>query len=245
LASGDWTALTGGLGGASVAQGVTSGVVKPNGGGDFVYGFNSLALVDGAVGLHNNQANFAPMSSGGSVRGAIKRAPGGTLLSVNISARTLTDFQIVDRIAARCLETGIDPALVSLELTETSAMEDPVMSLDLLTRFRMKGFQLSLDDFGTGYSSMLQLVRLPFSEIKVDKSFVMTAMRSQESRTVVKSVVDLGHSLGLSVTAEGVEDVQTLDYLRSIGCDRAQGFFIGRPMNEDAVATWRAERIQR
>src|ERR1035437_6169345 len=85
-------------------------------------------------------------------------------------------------------------------------MVDPILSLDLMTRFRVKGFQLSIDDFGTGLSSMVQLVRLPFSEIKVDKSFVMHAKHSQESRTVIKSIVDLGHSLGLIVAAEGVED---------------------------------------
>src|SRR3546814_4366666 len=98
-------------------------------------------------------------------------------------------------------------------MTETSAMQDPIAALDLLTRVRMKGIQLSIDDFGTGYSSMLQLVRLPFSEMKVDKSFVMAAMQSQEARAVIHSIVGLGHSLGLRVCAEGVEDAPTLEFL--------------------------------
>jgi len=132
----------------------------------------------------------------------------------------------------------VPPERLIFELTETSAMEDPVASLSLLTRLRMKGFQLSLDDFGTGYSSMLQLVRLPFSEIKVDRSFVMTAARSQESRTVIRSVVDLGRSLGLKSTAEGVEDAQTLGYLNEVGCDLAQGYFIARPMPAEQAAAW-------
>lgn len=163
---------------------------------------------------------------------------GGVSLSVNISARSLHDAQLADRVHARCAAAGIAPERLILELTETSAMEDPVASLDLLTRLRMKGFQLSIDDFGTGFSSMLQLVRLPFSEMKVDRSFVMTAGRSQESRAVIRSIVELGHSLGLRCTGEGVEEPEVLDFLHSVGCDLAQGFLIGRPMPGDAVPQW-------
>jgi EAL domain-containing protein (putative c-di-GMP-specific phosphodiesterase class I) len=123
-------------------------------------------------------------------------------------------------------------------------MVDPILSLDLMTRFRVKGYQLSIDDFGTGFSSMVQLVRLPFSEIKVDRSFVMNAQHSRESRTVIKSIIDLGHSLELQVTAEGVEDRETLDYLTSLGCDLAQGYFIARPMSGDAVKSWLNQKLQ-
>jgi EAL domain-containing protein (putative c-di-GMP-specific phosphodiesterase class I) len=124
-------------------------------------------------------------------------------------------------------------------------MDNPVMTLDLLTRLRMKGFQLSIDDFGTGYSSMLQLVRLPFSEIKVDKSFVTTATRSTESRVVVESIIALGSSLGLRVVAEGVEDAETMQYLREAQCDLAQGYFIARPMPGEAVWEWLENDAQR
>jgi EAL domain-containing protein (putative c-di-GMP-specific phosphodiesterase class I)/FixJ family two-component response regulator len=161
-------------------------------------------------------------------------------MSINLSAKTLKDSTFVDRATARCHECSIKPTRMIFELTETSAMEDPVASLALLTRMRMKGFHLSIDDFGTGYSSMLQLVRMPFSEIKVDKSFVTTAIQSKESRTVVRSIVDLGRSLGIQVVAEGVEDAETLEYLRQIGCDLAQGYFIGAPMQSDAIARWMA-----
>lgn len=166
-------------------------------------------------------------------------------LAISSSARTLQDQRFIERVVARCQRQGVDPTCLIFELTETSAMEDPVASLDLLTRIRMKGFQLSIDDFGTGFSSMVQLVRLPFSEIKIDKSFVLTAIRSQESRAVVKSVVDLGHSLGLRVVAEGVEDAATMQYLREIGCDLAQGYFIARPMTAGAVHQWLARRRRR
>jgi EAL domain-containing protein (putative c-di-GMP-specific phosphodiesterase class I) len=140
---------------------------------------------------------------------------------------------------------GLDPSKLILELTETSAMKDPVSSLAFLTRLRMNGVQLSIDDFGTGYSSMVQLVRLPFSEIKIDKSFVGDAMRSSEARAVIQSIVDLGHSLELRVVGEGVEDADTLRYLREIGCDLAQGYFIGRPMPGDAVLEWAAREASR
>ena len=152
--------------------------------------------------------------------------------------KSLVDISQVDKLSKICSLYHIDPERIVLELTETSAMVDSVLSLDLMTRFRVKGFQLSIDDFGTGYSSMVQLVRLPFSEIKVDKSFVMNAQQSQESRNVIKSVIDLGHSLGLQVTAEGVEDGETLNYLNGLGCDLAQGYFIARPMPGDAALRW-------
>jgi diguanylate cyclase (GGDEF)-like protein len=159
-------------------------------------------------------------------------------LSVNVSAVSLGNVELFDWLEERCSAHGVTPDRLILELTETSAMDDPVASLDMMTRLRMKGFQLSIDDFGTGFSSMLQLVRLPFSEIKVDKSFVLTAAQSEESRTVIRSVVDLGRSLGLKSTAEGVEDAETLSYLRRIGCDLAQGYHIAPPMAAAEVVPW-------
>jgi EAL domain-containing protein (putative c-di-GMP-specific phosphodiesterase class I) len=154
-------------------------------------------------------------------------------MSVNISVRNLRDIYLAERLSDLCGELDLDPDRVILELTETSAMDEAATSLALLTRLRMRRFHLSIDDFGTGYSSMIQLVRLPFSEMKVDRSFVMNAAKSEESRTVIKSIVDLGHGLGLTVTAEGVEDAQTLTYLKEIGCDLAQGYYIARPMPAD------------
>ena len=162
-------------------------------------------------------------------------------LSVNISAKNLGDLHLVDRVSCLARQHDIHPCRLIFEVTETSAMDDPMASLNLLTRFRVKGFHLSLDDFGTGYSSMVQLVRLPFTEIKVDRSFVMAAMQSQESRAIIKSIVDLSHSLGLQATAEGVEDGPTLDFLMEIDCDLAQGYFIARPMPGETVAGWIAE----
>ncbi len=163
-------------------------------------------------------------------------------LSINISAKTLSDSELVERLEALCRQHDIEPSRLIFELTETSTMDDPVASLDLLTRLRTRGFQLSIDDFGTGYSSMVQLVRLPFSEIKVDKSFVITAGQSEESRKVIRSIIELGRSLGLKTTAEGIEDAWTLGFLRDLGCDLAQGYYIGRPMSAEQLIPWSQER---
>ncbi|MCC5876488.1 MAG: EAL domain-containing response regulator [Candidatus Sumerlaeia bacterium] len=168
---------------------------------------------------------------------------GGLTLSINISVRTLANSSLMESIENRCLMWKVPTSSIIFELTETSAMEDPVFSLDLLTRLRLKGFQLSIDDFGTGFSSMLQLVRLPFSEIKVDKSFVMTASDSAEHRTVIKSIVGLGHNLGLKCTAEGLEDPRTLQYLRDVGCDLVQGYHISRPLRSDQIEEWVMEKL--
>jgi EAL domain-containing protein (putative c-di-GMP-specific phosphodiesterase class I)/ActR/RegA family two-component response regulator len=159
-------------------------------------------------------------------------------MSLNLSHQSVKDIRLADWLVGLCGELALDPACVILELTETSTAADPTASMALLTRFRMKGFHLSIDDFGIGYSTMAQLVRLPFSEMKVDKSFVMTASGSMESRTVIKSLVELGHSLGLTLTAEGVEDAGTLDFLKGIGCDLAQGYHIARPMSGERAAAW-------
>lgn len=163
-------------------------------------------------------------------------------ISLNLSARSLGDLQLADKLSAICSRFQLPTDRIVLEVTESSAMVDPVLSLDLLTRLRVKGFHLSIDDFGTGFSSLVQLVRMPFSEVKVDKSFVLQSSHSQESRTVIRSIVELGHSLGLTVTAEGVEDRETLDYLTSLGCDLAQGYFVARPMPADAAQAWAAHR---
>lgn len=159
-------------------------------------------------------------------------------LSLNISARSLNNRGLFDELAALCRRNRVPLERVMLELTETSAMEDAAVSLNTLTHLRLQGFSLSIDDFGTGYSSMVQLVRMPFSEIKIDKSFVMTAMNSSESRAVVRSVVDLGRSLVLETTAEGVENEETMRYLKSLNCDIVQGYLIARPLFAENIPDW-------
>lgn len=164
------------------------------------------------------------------------------MLSVNISAASLKNLDLFKQIEMLCEAHNIKPDQLILELTETAAMDDPVMSLDILTRLRLRGFRLSIDDFGTGFSSMLALVRMPFSEVKVDKTFVMTSADSRESRLVIKAIIELAHSLNMQVAAEGIEDNAALDLLRKMGCDQAQGYFIGRPMLPEAFIDWSKTR---
>ncbi|MCX4187048.1 EAL domain-containing protein [Methylophaga sp. OBS4] len=156
-------------------------------------------------------------------------------ISINISAKALDDQAFATNILSLCTKHNIPTRQVVLELTESSAMNDPITSLKMLTRLRMQGFQLAIDDFGIGYSSVVQLIRLPFSEIKIDKSFVMTAKTDKESLSVIKFIIDLGNDLGLQITAEGVEDEETLIILKSLGCNQAQGYFISYPMPADEL----------
>lgn len=165
-------------------------------------------------------------------------------LSINISAKSLDHPTLFADFAAICVAKGVELHRIYLELTETHAMENPLASLDTLTRLRMKGFNLSIDDFGTGYSSMKQLVRLPFSEIKVDKSFVMSALESDESRNITQSIVELGNSLQLTTTAEGIEDDETLHFLKSNQCTLAQGYRISKPLPLANVSEWIISRAR-
>lgn len=159
-------------------------------------------------------------------------------LALNISALSIEHSDIFTHLIKQCNDHKVAPNNIILELTETAAMSDPVSSLDTLTRLRLHGFQLSIDDFGTGYSSILQLVRLPFSELKIDRHFVSTATQSKESQLVISSVINMAHSLGISVTAEGIEDRQTLAFLQKNHCDAAQGFYIAKPLTAPQVENW-------
>jgi EAL domain-containing protein (putative c-di-GMP-specific phosphodiesterase class I)/ActR/RegA family two-component response regulator len=156
-------------------------------------------------------------------------------LSINISARNLSAIDFPDRLAQRAHRAGISPAAVIFELTETAAMRDAVQMMDVLTRLRVKGFRLSIDDFGTGHSSLLQLQRMPFSELKIDRSFVMQMLRDKEARVIVEIVIDLARKLGLYTVAEGVEDEPTMRMLLALGCNALQGYYLSRPLHPDRL----------
>lgn len=158
--------------------------------------------------------------------------------ALNLSPINLNDETFPHWLLDKCQEHGVAPSQIILEMTETASMDNPLELLERLTQFRIRGFQLSIDDFGVGYSSLVQLARLPFSELKIDQMFVKTLVNSEESRKIVTAVVGLGKSMGLNVVAEGVEDEWALNFLREIGCDEAQGYFIAKPMDPDAAAAW-------
>lgn len=161
-------------------------------------------------------------------------------IALNLSPLNLADIQFPRWLLHKCQENGVEPSQVILEVTETASMDQPLTLLESLTKFRIQGFQLSIDDFGVGYSSLIQLARLPFSEMKIDQMFVKSLSTSDESQKIVTAVVSLAKSLELNVVAEGVEDSWALNFLRDVGCLEAQGYFIARPMDSVTASKWTA-----
>ena len=159
-------------------------------------------------------------------------------MAINVSAAELAHRTLDDRLRAVCETAGVEPRRVVLEVTETAAIGDQTVSLEILTRLRLAGFHLSIDDFGTGYSSMAQLASMPFSEVKVDRSFVRNLGESLPAEVMVRSMLQLGRGLGLECTAEGVETQMALDVLSRMGCDYAQGYHIARPMPVEEIEAW-------
>ncbi len=151
-------------------------------------------------------------------------------VAVNLAPHLLTDLDFPDRLFDLISQYNVKTSHVILEITESGAMADVARTMDILTRLRLKGIGLSIDDFGTGYSSLVELYRMPFSELKIDKSFVMDIGQSEEAGVIVRSLVNLAHNLGLIVCAEGVETQEAVDLLRSVSCEKAQGFLISRPV---------------
>jgi EAL domain-containing protein (putative c-di-GMP-specific phosphodiesterase class I) len=153
-----------------------------------------------------------------------------TPVAVNVSTRSLLDSGFADRVLAHLATHRLPAALLGLEITETTIMEDPDRALEVLTRLADAGVRLSIDDFGTGYSSLAYLKSLPVHELKIDRSFVAGMTSSGRDRVIVDSTVALGHRLGLEVVAEGVEDEATRAALERLGCGLAQGFLFSRPV---------------
>jgi diguanylate cyclase (GGDEF)-like protein len=158
-------------------------------------------------------------------------------VAVNISTRSLLDHTFPDQVAAVLHQTGLPGEHLCIEVTENSIMSDPTTAIDALHRLRSLGVKVSVDDYGTGYSSMTYLRLLPLDELKIDRSFVQDMSADPGSRALVFSTVELGHNLGLTVVAEGIEDADTLTALKDIGCDLAQGYHLAKPMTADAITT--------
>jgi diguanylate cyclase (GGDEF)-like protein/PAS domain S-box-containing protein len=159
-------------------------------------------------------------------------------VAVNLSTRCLHDTELPGRVIAALDRHGVRAEKLCLEITESAIMRDPDGALVVLRELAAAGVRLSLDDFGTGYSSMTYLRQLPVAELKVDKSFVSDLAAEEADAVLVRSAVDLGHNLGLSVVAEGVEDLSTLNALKRLGCDIAQGFYMAKPMSASEFDAW-------
>jgi EAL domain-containing protein (putative c-di-GMP-specific phosphodiesterase class I) len=156
-------------------------------------------------------------------------------VAVNLPARVLLDTTLPDRIGGLLAEHGLPAACLELEVTESAAMQDPGQALDVLQRLRGLGVTLSVDDYGTGHASLSYLSRLPVSTLKIDRSFVSTMEVDGTDQVIVRSTIELAHALGLRVVAEGVETRRTWEQLVALGCDEAQGYWLGRPGPAEGV----------
>ena len=155
--------------------------------------------------------------------------------AVNISAKLLARSAFTDAVRALLARSDVSPERIVFEVTESAAIENPDAALAALEIYRGLGIAISMDDYGTGQSTLTYLKRLPLSELKIDRLFVEHAHHNRADAAMVRSTVDLAHELGLKVVAEGIEEAATLDFLRTIGCDMAQGYLIGKPMPASAI----------
>jgi hemerythrin-like metal-binding protein len=159
-------------------------------------------------------------------------------ISINISAQDLLDLSIPEQLETKANDAGIPPEMITIELTESAVLTSISDSLDILNRFRMKGFPLSIDDFGTGHSSLVQLYQAPFTELKIDQRFVMRMMDDNEAMSIVKVCIYLAKELKMETVAEGVETEEIWNKLKELGCDIAQGYYRARPMPLKACCDW-------
>ncbi len=159
-------------------------------------------------------------------------------VSLNISARDLLNPELPASFSDMLARHHCEARLITLEITESAVLDDPLRALANLQALRDTGCMLSIDDYGTGYSSLSYLKQMPVSEMKIDRSFVMNLVENPNDEIIVRSTIELAHNMGLKVTAEGVETEAVLERLCELGCDLAQGFLISRPVPVDALETW-------
>jgi EAL domain-containing protein (putative c-di-GMP-specific phosphodiesterase class I) len=157
------------------------------------------------------------------------------IISINISSIMLTDLVLPDEIIRITKELNINPQYVCFEITESATRKQPELVLEILTRLRIFGFELSIDDFGTGYSSLFELKRLPFTEMKIDKSFIYNLENNQLNQSIVKSIAFLSHNLNMTLVAEGVESKKCFNLLGEYDCDIAQGYLISKALPANSL----------
>jgi diguanylate cyclase (GGDEF)-like protein/PAS domain S-box-containing protein len=165
-------------------------------------------------------------------------------VAVNLSTRNLVDLSLPDDVRLLLAEAEIAPGSLDLEITESALLADPLRAADVVRQLSALGVRIAIDDFGTGYSSLAHLRRLLVSEIKIDKSFVITMAANADDAIIVRSTIELAHSLGLRVVAEGIESKVVCDRLRALGCDVGQGYYLGRPVASGELMDWLWEQRQ-
>lgn len=161
-------------------------------------------------------------------------------MSVNLSARSLHDPQLLQIVSNTLNITRAEPSQLILEITESAIFIDPSRAEEVIVALSDMGVGLSIDDFGTGYTSLASIKRLPIDEIKIDRSFIVDMLSNKKDAMIVRSVIELGHNLGITVVAEGVETKEVFDALGELGCDEIQGYFISKPLASEPLKTWLA-----
>ncbi len=162
--------------------------------------------------------------------------PAHIYVAINISPRQLRDPALCDKLMQIIDEGGLDPKRLEIEITEKGLVEDFDRARQMLHTLKATGMTLALDDFGTGYSSLSHLRELPFDKLKIDRSFILTLMDSPETKKIVDAVITLGRSLGIKVTAEGIDSLVHMEWLRWRGCATGQGYYFGRPVLAAQIA---------
>ncbi|HTU60562.1 MAG TPA: EAL domain-containing protein, partial [Polyangiales bacterium] len=169
----------------------------------------------------------------------------GVSVAVNFSTNVVSDLMAAERLSSLARAHGVPPAELVIEVTESALSKNTAHMLETLARLRIKGFGLSIDDFGTGYSSMQQLSRIPFTELKVDKSFVHGAAHKRSLRSILESSLELSRKLRLKSVAEGVEAREDWELLCELGCDVAQGYLMAKPMPAEQLWPWYDDFLSR
>ena len=204
------------------------GLVLPD---TFINRMERLSLID--------ELGWIVMTRGMSEVSQFAGSDGKTpMLSINESVYSLRNLKFPDILASLAEKHGIAPSSVTIEITESGLIKELSNTLDILTRLRMKGFNLSIDDFGTGYAMMQQLKVIPATELKIDRSFISDMHRNERDRVIVQKTIEMGHELGIHIIAEGVESTEQLDFLQLKGCDSAQGYLFSRPLPPNEMVSW-------
>jgi len=162
----------------------------------------------------------------------------GLTVAVNISAVQFTDGNLLPMIVSALEDSGLNPELLELEITESAVMHDPAEVIESLHQLSEHGMKLAIDDFGTGYSSLAYLKKFPVDTLKIDKAFITDVSSDNDDVAIVEAILGLGKHFKMKIVAEGIEDEDQLNFLHSQGCDIAQGYFISKPMQADMYEEW-------
>jgi EAL domain-containing protein (putative c-di-GMP-specific phosphodiesterase class I) len=163
-------------------------------------------------------------------------------VAVNLAVQQLRQPDLTRKVMESIARYDVDASMLTLEITESAAMDDAAATLAIIERLKSVGVKIAIDDFGTGYSSLSYLRRFTVDQLKIDRSFVQDIEMSEDARSIVEAVVHLAHSLGLRVVAEGVENISQSDFLSKLKCDELQGFYFSRPVPTREFESWMSSR---